>query len=42
MEQRAREVELVFPNVPKGTYDVSVRHDKNINRGIRFPGGLHA
>jgi Uncharacterized protein conserved in bacteria (DUF2141) len=42
MEQRAREVELVFRNAPKGTYAVSDRHDENINGGIRFPGGLHA
>jgi uncharacterized protein (DUF2141 family) len=42
MEQEAREVELVFRNVPKGTYAVSVRHDQNINGRIRFPGGPHA
>ena len=42
MEQEAREVELVLRNVPKGTYAVSVRHDQNINGGIRLPGGPHA
>ena len=42
MEQEATEVELVFRNVPKGTYAVSVRHDENVNGGSGFPGGFHA
>jgi hypothetical protein len=42
MEQGAREVELGFRNVPKGTYAVSVRHDEHVNGGTRFPGGYHA
>jgi uncharacterized protein (DUF2141 family) len=42
MEQGAREVELVFLNVPKGTYAVPVRHDENVNGGSGFPGGFHA
>ena len=41
MEQEAREVELVFGNVPKGTYAVSVPHDENVNGGSGFPGGFH-
>ncbi len=42
MEQEAREVELVFRIVPKGTYAVSVRM-RSISIGrIRVPGGPHA
>ena len=37
MEQRARESEQVFRNVPKDTYAVSVHHDENITGGVRFP-----
>jgi hypothetical protein len=42
MEREAREVELVFWNVLKGTYAVLVRHDENVNGGSGLPGGFHA
>lgn len=42
MEQETREIELVVRHVPNGTYAVSVRHDENINGGIRLSGGLYA
>jgi len=37
MEQRARESELVFRNVPKDTYAVSVLHDENSMEAFAFP-----
>jgi hypothetical protein len=42
MEQRAREAELGFRYVPKGTMPYLSPHDQNINGGIRLPGGPHA
>lgn len=38
MEQEAREVELDFGNVPKGTYAVSAPNNENVNGGNGFPG----